>query len=89
MNAVRYAEFDPSIPLCGRCGNEVEFEECHNCGGEGGRDLYEEDPLSYAPDDWAECEECRGNGTLPWCPDCGPLRAVTFRPLIVVESDAL
>lgn len=51
------------------CGLELEFEDCWQCGGEGGRDLYEEDPLAFAPGEWASCTECRGVGTIPYCPD--------------------
>lgn len=40
-------------------GNTIE---CWNCGGEGYRDLYEEDPLWFDQDDIEECEICQGKG---------------------------
>ena len=69
-------EADPmemSGPFCSECGNELEWVECHTCGGEGGRDgeeLVEEDPLWYTLDDWERCTDCGGNGGWLECPTC-------------------
>lgn len=78
-------------PICGapECGLGVDYSDCFDCGGEGGRDLYEEDPLAYGPDDWAECPTCDGTGTLIWCPTHGRIERTTFRPLVVVSSEKL
>lgn len=78
-------------PVCGlpECGREIEYEDCFDCGGEGGRDLHEEDPIAYAPGEWSTCETCDGNGTLVYCPEHGRVRRTTFRPLVVVSSEKL
>lgn len=45
-------------------GDESDGEsvECWNCGGEGYRDLYEEDPMWYDEDEVEKCEICEGKG---------------------------
>lgn len=57
---------------CVVCGNYMEWEDCWQCGGKGGRDgedLMDEDPLWYDEDDWEECDICRGNGGYWICPN--------------------
>lgn len=88
MSAVRFGG-EQEWPVCGLCRQDIEYEDCFNCGGEGGRDLYEDDPVYYSPDDWEDCSECRGNGTLAWCPEHGRVDRVTFRPYVVVGSEQL
>lgn len=54
-----------SEPYCTICGAPMEWVDCWNCGGEGGRDgddLMEEDPMWYDEDDWEDCDICRGKG---------------------------
>lgn len=82
-----YAE-SVTIEICTKCQAEVEYEDCWNCGGEGGRDLYEEDPLAYLPDEWADCTECDGRGTNPFCPNCGVVESRP-REIVTVGGDAL
>jgi hypothetical protein len=58
------------IKYCCKCGEEMEWKECWNCGGKGGRDwedLQFEDPLWYSPDDFVECDECNGVGGFWIC----------------------
>lgn len=83
MSAVRYGQ-EQEFPTCGLCGREIDYEDCFNCGGEGGRELYEEDPLYYSPDDWEDCETCEGAGTLAFCPVHGVIDRVGRRPLVAV-----
>lgn len=83
----RYAE-DIAIEICTKCRAEVEYEDCWNCGGEGGRDLYEEDPLAHAPGEWADCTECDGRGTLPFCPNCGVVES-RLREIVTVGGDGV
>lgn len=59
---------DDLCPRCRCCS--TEWEECWNCGGEGGRDgeeLMSEDPLWYMPDDFETCDVCNGNGGWNAC----------------------
>lgn len=37
-------------------------EDCWNCGGQGYRELYDEDPLWYDKDEVEMCEICQGKG---------------------------
>jgi hypothetical protein len=51
------------METCEICGNSTYWEECWQCGGEGGRDgddLTEEDPLWYDEDDFETCDICQG-----------------------------
>jgi len=38
------------------------WEECWSCGGTGYRELYDDDPLWYDPDDIEKCDVCDGEG---------------------------
>lgn len=69
-------ELEEDVPLCAVCGYEMETEECYKCFGEGGRDLYEENPVEYAPGDWENCDACEGIGYYWQCPQT-PHMAVT------------
>jgi hypothetical protein len=53
--------------ICASCGYEAEWEECNACGGEGGHDGYEEDPLWYQPGELAPCPQCNSRGGDWWC----------------------
>jgi DnaJ-class molecular chaperone len=58
------------VPRCEDCEQELEWEECHECGGEGfidGDRLMDEDPLWYGPDDTETCSECNGAGGWHYC----------------------
>ena len=72
--ARRYSPFksarsylSPNAPASATCGGGVEWEECNACGGEGGTDGYEEDPLWYRPGEIAPCPCCNGRGGEYWC----------------------
>lgn len=56
---------------CKHCLSEMEWQECWNCGGEGGRDydnhLQFEDPLWYSPGDFETCDVCEGKGGYYMC----------------------
>lgn len=64
-----YENGQDDFKTCPRCDADMEWEDCWKCGGEGGRDLYEEDSLAYEPGDWATCEECGGTGSIDFCPE--------------------
>ena len=56
---------------CDLCGCALEWEDCWQCGGKGGRDgddLMEEDPMWYCEDDWETCDICEGAGGYWICP---------------------
>lgn len=55
-------------PACVICGTELEWFECWQCLGDGDFDLYEDDPLSYAPGQRECCDECGGSGGWMGCP---------------------
>lgn len=63
----RGIEHQDGTIACAACGGEVEWEECNACGGEGGTDGYEEDPLWYHPGEIARCPCCDGRGGEYWC----------------------
>lgn len=42
------------------CG--CQWEDCWQCGGDGCHDLYEEDPIAFAPGESEECDVCDGAG---------------------------
>jgi len=52
---------------CALCHYEMEWEECSACGGDGGFDGYEEDPLWYQPGELAPCPQCNSGGGDWWC----------------------
>ncbi len=50
---------------CLMCGQEQEWVDCWNCGGQGyfdGETLMDEDPLWYSEDDTEACDVCRRAG---------------------------
>src|SRR5690606_28573003 len=56
---------DDHEPICDVCGHYMEWVDCWQCGGKGGRDgddLMEEDPMWYCEDDWEDCDICEGKG---------------------------
>jgi DnaJ-class molecular chaperone len=56
---------------CPKCHAQMAMTNCWQCGGEGAFDGYEEYPLWYDEGDVYLCDECRGNGALIWCRECG------------------
>jgi hypothetical protein len=60
---------DDGCPKCG--SDDCAWEMCWSCGGEGGSDAYEEDPINFAPDEeWDPCHECGGHGGWVVCHEC-------------------
>lgn len=58
-------DVDAPEPTCPICGHHMDWVDCWQCGGKGGRDgddLTEEDPMWYDEDDWEDCDICRGAG---------------------------
>ena len=53
--------------FCRICGSSLVWEECPDCYGEGGHDLYEEDPNWYDPGEWEACPYCKGKGGFLIC----------------------
>ena len=54
---------------CDICGADLEWIDCPVCGGVGGWDCWEEDPINYSPgEDWERCEACDGEGGWLECP---------------------
>jgi len=63
-------EVDLADEHCPNCAHQLFRRDCSDCGGEGGRDGYEEDPLWYDDGDMIPCSMCRGEGFHLWCPRC-------------------
>lgn len=66
-------EDDDTDRYCTTCGGYMDWVDCWQCGGEGGRDgeeLMMEDPLWYCEDDFETCDICNGAGGY-W--ECGSL----------------
>jgi len=67
-------------PACAKCGNQMDWAECHmiDCE-EGYYDLGEEDCINYDPGTYAMCGECEGEGGWWYCPneDCKPVSATS------------
>lgn len=59
-----------SDDFCPNCDHILFRSECSDCGGEGGHDGYEEDPLWYDEGDTIPCDVCGGHGYHHWCPRC-------------------
>jgi predicted amidophosphoribosyltransferase len=47
---------------CRSCGEAISWVECGQCGGEGGHDGYEEDPLWYQPGEISPYRMCNRAG---------------------------
>lgn len=64
-------DWEDETEYCEDCGDEKQFEDCWQCGGEGGRgwddDLQFEDPLWYTPGDFEICDICEGKGGYYVC----------------------
>lgn len=56
---------DAQERYCPTCRGYMDWVDCWQCGGKGGRDgddLMDEDPLWYDEDDWEDCDVCEGKG---------------------------
>ncbi len=81
---------DMEDEYCPTCGNSMDWEDCWNCGGTGGRDgdeLMEEDPLWYSPDDWEDCDICKGQGGWLVCYNNHPDLACAAPPPDAAHGD--
>lgn len=52
------------------CGEEMDWIECENCGGEGfvGHDCGEDSCVCLEPEDNVLCDVCNGEGGWRECP---------------------
>ncbi len=57
----------PPGPSCSICGSDMYWDECDYCGGEGYREVCEEDPLWYDDDETETCDWCHGKGGHWFC----------------------
>lgn len=57
---------------CATCGGMALHYRCHECGGEGEFDMYEDNPNEYEPGETEECDTCLGKGSWTVCqnPNC-------------------
>lgn len=57
-----------------KCGNDMAWADCYNCGGEGfsDHDCGEDCCCCLNPEDNVECDICDGNGGWWACPTCEP-----------------
>jgi len=64
------------IELCPRCGGEMEWVECWNCGGDGvdGHDCGEDCCSCLEPEDNVRCDICKGRGGWYACDGCTEAR---------------
>ena len=67
----RDEEVDLSEEDCPNCGHQAFSRRCWDCGGEGGHDGYEQDPIWYDQGDMIPCDTCRGHGYHHWSRRCG------------------
>lgn len=64
-----YFDDEDHAGICPQCGNQdTRSRECDRCE-EGVVNHYDEDPMWYE-DKYVNCEECKGHGTIAWCPKC-------------------
>jgi len=52
---------------CDECLHECSWTDCEDCGGDGGHDGYDEDPLWYRPNNIIPCSQCLGKGGWWYC----------------------
>lgn len=67
------ADYERSNKACPKCNwAPTHFRNCSELDCEEGVvDLYEQDAIVYQPGETAICTECKGTGTVAWCPNCG------------------
>lgn len=66
MKAMEHSRID-SDPICPDCGAELVWEDCPDFCEDGAYDLYEENPIEYAPGETAPCDTCDGRGGWWYC----------------------
>lgn len=59
-------------PRCAVCGSDdVEWDRCWACHGDGEFDLHDEDPVNFCEDEeYEQCDECEGLGAYLICHTC-------------------
>lgn len=62
-----HMDAEPFEPACEICGSDLWWEPCDQCGGEGFREVYEDDPMWYDEDDTETCDWCLGHGGHYFC----------------------
>jgi len=69
-------------PTCDHCGGDTRWEDCWQCGGEGGEYPHDYSPIEYDADEFHVCDICEGAGgyhvcanSREWC-ESHPLVAV-------------
>ena len=75
VKKVGVTQWDEPILVCEECGSECHEEECTYCDEYGqvenhGAETPEKPLPSYQ---YVECPQCRGEGSVLVCPECGPL----------------
>lgn len=56
------------VPICATCGNEMEWERCDYCGGDGF--VWHDGDAEEPWDGYETCEACAGEGGEWFC--CPP-----------------
>ena len=51
---------------CLLCHEELDWEPCNSCAGDGYIDGYEDDPINYDPGEDVPCHLCNGEGGQHW-----------------------
>jgi len=64
-------DYDQSCPKCNH--SPLRMKDCDRIGCEDGYlDEYEDDSINFYPgEEYIECPECKGTGSIIWCPNCG------------------
>lgn len=62
----------PPPKCCEKCGNELDWRDCWQCGGEGytDHDCGEDCCCCLNPEPNVRCDECRGKGGWLQCRAC-------------------
>jgi len=79
MSVSEAATYDPVSkewirPACGKCGNEKDWRDCYNCGGEGYsyHECGEDVCCCLNPQDNVVCDICDGQEGWYQCGICHP-----------------
>ena len=69
-------------PTCPKCGSDdVEWERCWQCHGDGEFDEHDDDPINFAPgESYETCSECRGHGGYLLCHACAKNSRASLAP---------
>lgn len=66
---IEYYEDEPSGPFCPDCGQDLDWIDCDQCGGEGlsYHDCGEDCCCCLYPEPNVQCDQCEGKGGWWWC----------------------